>query len=435
MGVDPQITAIFCIAGLFVFMMMGIPIVYSLGSIAVIGGLMTYGPSSLYLAGSGPFTQLFKLAWTPLPLFVLIGDLIAASGMGKELFQVCANWLSRVRGGLIVAGVVGEAVLSAALGTSAATVIVVGRIAIPEFEKQGYNRGFALGALLAGGVLGPLIPPGATFIIYAVLTNTSLGQLFIAGLIPGIILVFFLAIPAIGLSYLRPNLAPKTYSVPWSVRFKSLKDTWSITVIMIAILGSLYFGIATATETAGIGVFVVLVIGVLAFKMRWKGIKTAIKETATVNGMILFIIVTASFYSYIIGSTNIAAGLQDIVGAAGLSRWSVMIIINVIYLVLGCVLDPITITLLTTPIFVPLIIHLGFDPVWFGVVFCVNTQLGLITPPMGVDLFAVKTVFNIPTMEILKGVTPFLISELLFLALIIAFPQISLWLPNMMIAK
>ena len=419
-------------AGLFVFMVMGIPIVYSLGSIAIIGGLMTYGPSSLFLAGSGPFSNLFKLAWTPLPLFILIGDLIAASGMGQDLFRTAANWLSRLRGGLIVAGIVGEAVLSAALGTSAATVIVVGRIAVPEFEKQGYNRGFALGALLAGGVLGPLIPPGATFIIYAVLTNVSLGQLFIAGIMPGILLVFFLAVPAVALSYMRPNLAPKTYSVPWRERFKSLKDVWSMIIIMLAILGSLYFGIATATETAGIGVFVVLVLGVLAFKMRWKGIKTAIKETATVNGMILFIIVTATFYTYIIGSTNIAAGLQNIVGAAGLSPMTVMIIINVIYLILGCILDPITITLLTIPIFVPLIIKLGFDPIWFGVIFCVNTQIGLITPPMGVDLFAVKTVFNIPTMEILKGVTPFLLAEVVFLAVLIAFPQISLWLPNMM---
>jgi tripartite ATP-independent transporter DctM subunit len=435
MGVDPQITAIVCIAGLFVFMMMGIPIVYSLGSIAVIGGLMTYGPSSLFLAGSGPFSNLFKLAWTPLPLFILIGDLIAASGMGQDLFHVAANWLSRLKGGLIVAGIIGEAVLSAALGTSAATVIVVGRVAVPEFEKQGYNRGFALGALLAGGVLGPLIPPGATFIIYAVLTNVSLGQLFIAGIMPGILLVFFLAVPAVALSYMRPNLAPKTYSVPWRERFKSLKDVWSMIIIMLAILGSLYFGIATATETAGIGVFVVLVLGILAFKMRWKGIKTAIKETATVNGMILFIIVTATFYTYIIGSTNIAAGLQNIVGARGLSPMTVMIIINVIYLILGCILDPITITLLTIPIFVPLITKLGFDPIWFGVIFCVNTQIGLITPPMGVDLFAVKTVFNIPTMEILKGVTPFLLAEIVFLAVLIAFPQISLWLPNMMVGK
>lgn len=433
MGVSPQLTSIICVAGLFVLMMMGVPIVYSLGSISIIGALLTYGPPSLHIAGTTPFNTLFNLAWTPLPLFVLLGTIIAQSGMGEGLFRAAANWLSRIRGGLIAAGIIGEAILAAALGTSAATVIVVGKVAVPEFERQGYNRGFSLGALLAGGVLGPLIPPSATFIIYAVLTNVSLGKLFIAGIVPGLILVFFLAIPAIAFCYIRPSLAPHTYSVPWKRRFGDLKGIWPIIVVMLSILGSIYFGIATPTETAGVGVFVVLIIAFVVFKMRWKGLKAAILEAATVNGLILFIIIAASFFTYVVGSTNVAAGLQDLVGASSLTPMGVIIIINVIYLILGCILDPITITLLTVPIFVPLIISLGFDPIWFGVIFCVNTQIGLITPPMGVDLFAVKTIFNIPTMDILRGVTPFLFFEVLFLALLVAFPQLSLWLPNLMI--
>ena len=431
--VDPQTTSIICVAGLFVLMMLGVPIVYSLGFSAVIGALLSYGPNSLHMVGSTPFSVLFNLAWTPLPLFVLLGTIIAESGMGKDLFRAAANWLSRVRGGLIVAGIIGEAMLAATLGTSAATIIVVGKVAVPEFNRQGYHRGFSLGALLAGGVLGPLIPPSATFIIYAVLTNVSLGKLFMAGIMPGLLLVLFLSVPAILLSSLRPGLAPKTYSVSWKERITSLKGIWPIVVVMFSILGSIYFGVATPTETAGVGVFIVLLIAVLAFRMRWKGLRAALVEAATVNGLILFIIIAASFYTYVIGSTNVASHLQDMVGSSSLSPMMVIVIINIILLILGCILDPITITLLTIPIFVPLIVSLGMDPIWFGVIFCVNTQIGLITPPMGVDLFAVKTIFNIPTMDILRGVTPFLLSEIVFLAVLVAFPQISLWLPNLMV--
>jgi len=432
---DPQITSIICVAGLFILMMLGLPIVYSLGFIAVVGALLSYGTPALHMVGSTPFSVLFNLAWTPLPLFVLLGAIIAESGMGKDLFHAAANWLSRVRGGLIVASIIGEAMLAATLGTSAATIIVVGKVAVPEFERQGYHRGFSLGALLAGGVLGPLIPPSATFIIYAVLTNVSLGKLFIAGIMPGLLLVLFLSVPAILFCTLRPGLAPKTYSVPWRERISSLKGVWPIAIVMFSILGSIYFGIATPTETAGVGCFVVLLIAVLAFRMRWKGLRAALMEAATVNGLILFIIIAASFFTYVVGSTNVASHLQDIVGSSSLSPMMVIIIINVILIILGAILDPITITLLTVPIFVPLIVSLGMDPIWFGVLFCVNTQIGLITPPMGVDLFAVKTIFNIPTADILRGVMPFLIFELLFLVLIIAFPQISLWLPGLMIGK
>ena len=430
---EPTTISLLCILGLFVLMMLGVPIVYSLGFTALITSLLVYGPSVLYKVGSSPFSMLFNLAWTPLPLFVLLGAVIGESGMGKDLFRAAANWLSRVRGGLVVAGILGEAMLAATLGTSAAAIIVVGKVAVPEFEKQGYDRGFSLGALLAGGVLGPLIPPSATMIIYAVLANVSLGRLFIAGIIPGILLAFFLSIPAVFICYLRPELAPQTYSVKWGERFSSLKGVWPIALVMFSILGAIYFGIATPTETAGVGSFVVVLLAILVFRLRWDGLRRAIVEAATVNGLILFIIVAASFFTYVVGSTNVAQTLLAFVESGAISPWQVIIIINLILLFLGCIIDPITITLLTIPIFVPLIISLGMDPIWFGVLFVVNTQIGLITPPMGTDLFAVKTIFNVPTMDIIRGVLPFLFFELLFLAMISALPQISLWLPNMMI--
>jgi len=435
MGLDPVITGSIVVAALFVLMMIGVPIVYSLGVAGILGALLGYGVPSLGKAGASPFSTAFNLSWTALPLFVLLGTTIAASGMGAGVFRAASNWLSRIRGGLVAAGIIGEGVLASTLGTSAATIIVVGKVAVPEFDRQGYDRGYGLGALLAGGALGPLIPPSATFIIVGVIAGLSIGKLFIAGIIPGVILIGFLAVPAVAMAYLKPGLAPMGYRVSWGERWRSLAGIWPIIVVMGSILGCIYGGIATATETAGVGVVVTLIIAVAFFKMRWKQLKEALREAAMINAMILFIIFAANFFTYVLGSTNITSNLQDIVGNSAIPPILVIVIINVIILILGCILDPITITLLTIPIFIPLIETLGYDPIWFTVLFCVNTQIGLITPPMGTDLFAVRTIFNIPTMQILKGVLPFLGFELAFLALLVAVPQLSLWLPGLMIGK
>jgi C4-dicarboxylate transporter, DctM subunit len=433
MGIDATYISIIVVAGLVVLMMAGVPIVYSLGFSSVMAALIGYGSSGLFKAGTSPFTTTFNLSWTPLPLFVVLGTVIAVSGMGAGLFRAAANWLSRVRGGLVAAGIVAEGLLAAALGTSAATIIVVGKVAVPEFDRQGYDRGFSLGALLAGGALGPLIPPSATFIIYGVIAGESIGKLFIAGIFPGILMVFMLAVPAVSMAYLKPGLAPKAYGVPWSERMRGLKGVWPIIVIMGCILGSIYGGIATATETAGVGALVTFIIAFGFYKMRWAGFKESVKEAALINGMILFIIIAANFFTYVLGSTNVASGLESLV--SGMPAWGVILMINIIVLILGCFIDPITITLLTVPIFLPLVKHLGFDPIWFGVMFCCNTQIGLITPPMGTDLFAVKTIFNIPTGQIIKGVAPFLGVLILHLAVITIFPEIVLYLPNAMIGK
>ncbi len=435
MGLDPAITGSIVVAALFVLMMIGVPIVYSLGIAGIAGALLGYGPASLQKAGASPFSTAFNLSWTALPMFVLLGTIIASSGMGEGVFKAAANWLSRIRGGLVAAGIIGEGVLAATLGTSAATIIVVGKVAVPEFDRQGYNRGFSLGALLAGGGLGPLIPPSATFIIVGCIAGLSIGKLFIAGIIPGIMMMAFLAIPAVVMAYVKPGLAPKGYKVPWAERWRSLLHVWPIIVVMGSILGCIYGGVGTATETAGVGVVVTLIIAIVFFKMRWKQLREALKEAAMINGMILFIIFAANFFTYVLGSTNITSNLQELVASSSIPPYGVIAIIMVILLILGCVLDPITITLLTIPIWIPLIESLGFDPIWFTVLFCVNTQVGLITPPMGTDLFAVRTIFNIPTMQIIKGVAPFLVYELVFLAVLAAFPQLSLWLPSLMVGN
>jgi C4-dicarboxylate transporter DctM subunit len=423
------------IIGLLIFMMLGVPIAYSLGFVGFVAALVSYGGIALPKLGGTPFYFCYNISWTPLPLFVLLGCIVGETGMGRDLFKALRNWLSHVRGGLVVAGVFGEAAMASVIGTSAATVIVVGKVAVPEFERYGYSRQLGLGALLAGGVLGPLIPPSATMIVYSVLAELSLGQMFIAGIFPGILLAIMLAIPVLVICWFRPALGPTAGGVSWRERFSSLKRIWPVVIIMLSILGTIYLGIATPTEAAGVGCVIVIFVAVLFFRLRWKGLREAMIEAVVVNSMIMLILIGGSFFTYVIGSANIANYLQNVIEIFGLAPWQVIISINVVLLVLGCILDPLTITLLTVPIFVPLITQAGFDPLWFGIIFVVNAQIGMITPPMGIDLFAIKTIFDIPTGEILRGVTPFLIVELIFLAIIIIFPQISLWLPGTMMGR
>jgi C4-dicarboxylate transporter DctM subunit len=432
---SPMLITLVAVLGLFVLMMAGVPIAYSLGFSAVVAGLLAFGTSILPKVGWTPFHMLFNLAWTPLPLFILIGSLIAETTMGTDLFRAAMRWLSRVPGGLIAASIMGEAVMAATLGTSAACIMVVGKVAVPEFERYGYNRSLGLGAMLAGGVLGPLIPPSATMIIYSCLTDTSLGHLFIAGIIPGILLAGMLSSLAVTICLVRPQYGPPAGGFSWRERFASLSRIWPVVVVILSILGSIYLGVATPTESAGVGCVVVLLLAVFLFGLRWNGIRRAIVDAAVINGMILFILIGAAFFTYVVGSANVAEYLSTFLNSSGLSPWVVIIFMNIVYLALGFILDPLTITFLTIPIFFPLIESLGFDPVWFGIVFVVNTQIGLITPPMAIDLFAVRTVFNIPTGDIIRGVTPFLLIELVFLAIIIIFPQISLWLPSLMVGR
>jgi C4-dicarboxylate transporter, DctM subunit len=203
-------------------------------------------------------------------------------------------------------------------------------------------------------------------------------------------------------------------------------------MVMMAILGSIYFGVATPTESAGVGVVIILIIAFIFYKLKWKGLRECLVEATLVNAMIMFICLGAYFFTYMIGSANIATRLTDLIATLGLSPIFVIITINIILIILGCLIDPITITLVTVPIFVPIIVELGYNPLWFGVMFVINTEMGLITPPMGINLFAIKTIFNIPTSDLLRGVAPFLLIEVVFLAIIIAFPELSLWLPGTM---
>ncbi len=432
---DYNTASLLCTGLMLLLLMMGVPIAYALGFSSVVIGYMAFGGFALQKAGWTTFQLLYNLAWTPLPLFTLMSFLIAETEMGEHLFRTARNWLSRIPGGLIVAAIWGEAGMAAALGASAPTIIVVGNVAVPEYERYSYNKSLGLGALICGGVLGPLIPPSATMIIYSVLSNVPLGRLFIAGVIPGILLAVMLSLVAIIMCSRNPELGRSAGAVSWTERFSSLKQIWPIILVMFSILGSIYFGVATPTEAGGVGCFIVLVVAVLFYKLRSKGLFRALVKTAVLNATIMIILVGASFFTYVIGSSAIAQKLSLFVTSLNLPPLAVIITIMLFLLFLGCFIDGITIMMLTIPIFVPIIKELGFDPLWFGILFVINMEIALITPPMGINFFLVKNTFNIGSIELIKGIWPFFIGLILFLAITIAFPQLSLWLPGMMLGR
>jgi C4-dicarboxylate transporter DctM subunit len=429
---DFTIAALVCVGGMLFLMMMGTPVIYALGFSALVVAYFTYGPLSLDKIGWTTFNTLYNVNWIPLPLFVLIACLIAETSIGEDIYRAAQAWLSRIPGGLIVTSIFGEAAMASAVGTSAACILAVGKVAEPEFKRYGYDKSLAMGGLCCGGTLGPLIPPSAGFIIYGVLAEVSIGRLFIAGVLPGVLLATALGATAIIICWRNPSLGPPVGGVTWRERFSTLKRVWPIIVVMFSILGTIYLGIASPTEAAGVGCVVVLIIGFAFFRLRWQALRRALYETAIINGMILFMMVGAWIFSYVIGTSSVVDTITGLVTNSGFSPWLVIVAINILLLILGCFIDSITIMLLTIPIFVPVIVALHFNPIWFGVLYVVNMEIGLITPPMGLTLFFVRSTFDVSMNELLRGITPFMIVLFIYLALLVAFPQISLWLPAMM---
>jgi C4-dicarboxylate transporter DctM subunit len=426
------VAALWCLVSMLFLLILGVPIVYSLGFSALVFGYVAFGGAALSKIGWITFHSLYGFSWVPLPLFILMAVIIAETNLGEDIFGLASKWLSRLPGSLVSASIIGEAALAATMGISGAAIITVGKIADPQFQKYGYNRAFAMCGVVCGGVLGPLIPPSVPLIIYGIVSDTSVGHLFIAGIIPGIILACILAIVPILIVARIPQSAPPIGSISWAERFKAIKAVWPIALVFFSMIGSIYLGIATPSEAAGVGCVVVILLAFLLYGLPLERFKRAVVEAAEINGMMLAIVAMATFFTYVVGSSNFAKDLGIIVSSLQISPIAVIVLILVILLVLGLFIDALTITLLTVPVFVPLITQLGFDPIWFGILFVVMTEAGLLTPPMGINLFYVRTVFNISSNELLRGILPYFIGIMILICILVAFPQIALWLPGTM---
>ncbi len=424
---------IFLLLILILLLGLGTPISFCVGFLAVAGIFSVLDLGVLYqiaevAADSG--TNLFMLT---LPLFVLMAEVVQFSGVGDDIYTAAHDWLSWLPGGLAISSIATCTGFAAISGSSPATAATVGLVSIPEMIKRGYNRELAVGSIAVGGTLGILIPPSITMIIYGVITEVSIGKLFVAGIIPGIIMSVILC-AAIGIAVkLKPTLAPRIEGVSWKQRFDSLKRVWAFILLAISIMGSIYLGIATPTESAAIGATFAMGIALFYRRLSVKALHGALLRTVSVTGMIMFLVIGGNSLAFFLSTMSIPQYITDTILGMGLSKWAIMIMINVVILIMGCLLDPMAIMVIILPIIFPIVMQLGFDPVWFGIVVTMNVEMGMITPPVGLNLFILKaTVREVTMRDIVRGSLPFVVLLMVGLALVMMFPSLATWLPGRM---
>mgnify|MGYP001765570871 FL=1 len=422
-------------AALLVLIMIGIPVAFSLGILSLALVLIFLGPNQLIVFSTTAFGQIDNFALVAIPLFIFMAEVILHSGVSTDAFDMLSKWTSRLPGGLAVAAQLTCTLFASVCGASTATAAAVGSIAVPEMTNRGYDKRLTCGSIAAGGALGALIPPSIYMIIYGTLVEESIGQLFMGGVLPGLMLSGMFIAFIIVRCTLRPGLAPLAQDVTWADRWRSLYKVWAILFLAAAMLAAIYFGIATPSEIAGVGCFLALAIGFAYRRLTWAALKGAFLSTCRITCFIGWILVAATVFGYILSFLQLPQQLSEWLVAQSASPYLVILGINVLLIFLGCIMDPAGILLVTIPILVPVIKALGFDPVWFGVMFVVNMELAQITPPLGLNLFIIKSISppEVTLKDILIGAGPFMILDLIGLALVIIFPQIILWLPSTML--
>jgi C4-dicarboxylate transporter DctM subunit len=421
---------------LFITLAAGIWVGFSLFIVGFIG--MTFFSS--LPAGSNMATSVWatieKWEYVALPLFILMGEILYRSGISEKLFKALVPWLYRLPGGLLLMNIVSCTLFAAVSGSSAATTATVGRITLAEFDKLGYDKRLSMGSLAGAGTLGFLIPPSLIMIVYAILAEVSIGKMFIAGILPGLLLSGVYSVYIIYRGIRNPDIAPRgqeNYS--WSDRLLGLKDLTPTFILILMVLGSIYGGYATPTEAAALGVFGALAFAVMNRQMTLSIFFECLKGAVKTNAMIMLIVVGAGFLSRAMGFLGIPAAITQAITGMDLSPYMLMLLLGCVYIVLGCLLDGFSIVVMTLPIALPMVTQAGFDPIWFGIYLILMVEVSQITPPVGFNLFVIQGLTGEPIMNIARYALPFFFLMLLTTAILTLFPDIALYLPNLMAAK
>jgi C4-dicarboxylate transporter, DctM subunit len=441
------------IVGLILLLMLaiGIPVAFALGITAILSILIFLTPAEFAFFADFVFASLNDFGLLAIPLFVLMGAVFGHSKASRDLLEAAHVWVGRLPGGLAMSSVMACSVFAALTGSSPATSAAIGRIAIPEMTKRGYPNGLAAGAIVAGGTLGILIPPSVTLILYGIATETSIGRLFLGGVLPGIMVtvLFCLWILAVVLSSRRSGSfqqqtgstgesgetsqvigGEESYS--WKHRFGVLTKVIPFAVLIACVLGVLYLGIATPSEAAGVGAFLAIVlVAVLYRSVNARNLMDIALETTRTSTMILMIVAFSAVLGQVLSFLNVPQELAQLVADLQVNRWVVFVIMNLLFLFLGCFIPPVAIILVTMPVLFPIITELGFDPIWFGVVMTLNMEMGLITPPVGLNLYVVQGIApDIPLRDILAGSLPYVAVLALGIIILALSPGLVTWLPN-----
>ncbi len=432
---DSVSITIILISGFLLLLFLGMPVFGALGSASVVGILLIQGARGL---GAVPGVIYDRLAVFPLvavPLFILMGEIIFHSGIGADIFTATNRWLNRLPGSMGMASVAACAIFSALCGVSVAGAATIGSFAIPEMIKRNYNRSLATGCVAASGGLALLIPPSVALILYGVVGDESVGRLFIAGILPGVVLAAMMMgyIFLIGIFY--PEAAPKNPDqVTWKMRLESLVRIWPVMVLILLVLGSIYKGIATPTEAAAVGCVGALVIAGIRKQLSWQTVKTILRSTVSTSTMIMLIFASALLFGYVLTRLQVPQELAAFVTSLKLPNWAVLVCIFSVLYLMGMFMDVVSVILISTPIFLPIVLSMGYSSLWFGIVMAITCEIGTETPPVGLNLFVIKGVSppEVSLMDVIRGSIPFAVVETLGLLIFIAFPDLVLWLPNLL---
>lgn len=432
---DPVIVGIIGTAAVFLLLFLGMPIAFSMMLVGFLG--VTYLSSvhaALPMVASTVYEVSSYYPYTVIPLFIVMGGFAGSSGMTQELYGAFEKWLRKLPGGLGIATIAACAGFAAVSGSSVATAATMGTVALPEMKRYNYHPRLATGTIAAGGTLGFLIPPSIGFIVYGMLTEQSIGKLLIAGILPGFFLALAYVLIVIALVKADSDLAPASpESVSWGEKFSSLLGIWETVAVFLLVMGGIYGGFFTPTEAGAVGATVLLIIALFKKSLRWKTLVESLQESLRISVMVLFLVAGANVFSYFLALSTIPMRVAGWASALEVSPYLIHGIIVVIYLFLGCFLDAISMMVLTMPVIYPVILALHFDPIWFGVIAVLMMEAGLITPPMGLNIFTVAGVAKDVKVEtIYRGVAPFLLAIFAVVALITFFPKIALLLPGMM---
>ena len=388
--------------------------------------------SALGVLQTVPYTTFASQAMSVIPLFVLMGTLCFAAGMSEDLYYAVNAWIGHFRGGLAMATVGACALFAAISGSSLATVATLGKVAWPEMQRYKYDVALSTGAIAAGGSMGILIPPSTVLIIYGVITEQSIGKLFMAGFIPGIMEALFYIIVIMLLTWRKPELGPPGPRTPFKGKLKALVSCWEVIIIFLLVIGGIYSGKFTPTEAAGIGAFAALVFTAVRRKLTLKVYVAACEDTISTVGMLFIIMLGAMVFGYFLTVTRLPYSLSEFVFDLNMSRYVTLVAILIVVLLLGCIMDSLAIVLLAIPVLYPLVLKMGFDPIWFGILTVRCTEMGLITPPVGLNVYIIQGLTGAEMGTVFKGIVPFLCADIVQIIILAIFPQIVLFLPSIL---
>lgn len=429
----PEWIGVIGILAMLILLALKVPVGIAMIVVSVIGyGYVVRPAAALARLGSDPFTSVTSYSFSVIPLFILMGLFLANARLGTDLFRFVNALLGRYRGGMAMATIGASALFSAVCGSSIATASTMATVSVPEMRKYNYHDGLAAGAAAAGGTLGILIPPSAALVLYGILTEEAIGRLLIAGFLPGAMTASILMFAAHLVARIKPQLAPITAAQSGAAVWRAFGKTWSVPTIFAISIGGIYGGVFTPTEAGAVGAFLALFFGVLSGRLSCSSLVAALYQTAKVTAVIFLIVVGGKMFGYFLTVTRIPLTLTDSIASLGIAPFLVIFILFALYFVMGALMDEIAILVIMTPIVYPLIIKLGYDGVWFGVLTIMMLLTGLLTPPVGLLSFIVSSLTNVPLSRVYAGVTPFWIALLVAISLVIVFPEIALVLPRMM---